>query len=93
MVTGKAIAATVTSADGTLIGYQRLGTGEPSVIVIGGAMRTGQDYLPLARHLARGCAVYVMDRRGRGDSGPQGADYGIEKECEVDRTRFGGHPA
>jgi pimeloyl-ACP methyl ester carboxylesterase len=79
-------AATVVSADGTRIGYQRLGTGTPprapSLIVVGGAMRTAQEYLPLARQLAQACTVYVVDRRGRGDSGPQGAEYGIEKECE-----------
>lgn len=70
----------VTSADGTGIAYQTLGEGR-GLIVVGGALRTGADYLPLARDLARTFAVHVIDRRGRGASGPQGPDYSVEKEC------------
>jgi pimeloyl-ACP methyl ester carboxylesterase len=73
--------ATVRSCDGTAIAYHSLGTG-PDVIVLGGAMAAGQDYLPLARVLARSFAVHVVDRRGRGGSGPQGPGYSIGKECE-----------
>jgi pimeloyl-ACP methyl ester carboxylesterase len=75
-------ACAATSADGTRIGYSSLGAGHRPVIVVGGAMRTAQDYLPFARHLARDRVVHVMDRRGRGASGPQGPRYTIEKECE-----------
>lgn len=73
--------AAVTSSDGTVIGYQTLGSGE-GVILIGGTLRSARDYLALARLLARSLTVHVMDRRGRGASGPQGAGYSIEKECE-----------
>jgi pimeloyl-ACP methyl ester carboxylesterase len=73
--------STVASADGTTIGYRSLGAGEP-VVVVGGALRTAGDYLPLAEGLAPMFEVHVVDRRGRGASGPQGGDYGIEKECE-----------
>lgn len=73
--------ATVRSADGTVIAYHSLGAGT-DVIVVGGALHTGEDYLPLARHLAQCFAVHVVDRRGRGVSGPQGADYSIGKERE-----------
>lgn len=73
--------ASVTSHDGTRIGYQSLGSG-PGVILIGGALRAGADYLPLARLLARSLTVHVMDRRGRGTSGAQGAAYGIDTECD-----------
>jgi pimeloyl-ACP methyl ester carboxylesterase len=73
--------AAVTSSDGTVIGCQTLGSGE-GVILIGGALRSARDYLPLARRLARSLTVHVMDRRGRGASGPQGAGCSIEKECE-----------
>ncbi len=45
-------------------------------------MRSAHDYLPLATVLAQQFAVHVIDRRGRGASGPQGADYTIDKECE-----------
>jgi pimeloyl-ACP methyl ester carboxylesterase len=72
---------TVISSDGTTIGYQTLGSGE-GVILIGGTLRAGRDYLPLARLLAQFLTVHVMDRRGRGASGPQGPGYGIESECE-----------
>lgn len=71
----------VTSADGTGIAYETVGKGR-GLIVVGGALRTGEDYLPLARQLARTFAVHVMDRRGRGASGPQGPDYSVEKECD-----------
>ena len=70
----------VISADGTRIGYQTAGDGRP-IIIIGGALRTGEDYLPLARELAESFAVHIVDRRGRGASGRQGLDYGVEKEC------------
>lgn len=72
---------TVTSADGTRISYCTLGAGEP-VIVVGGVLRTAEDYLPFAGGLAQAFEVHVIERRGRGRSGPQGADYGVEKECE-----------
>ncbi|WAL63779.1 alpha/beta hydrolase [Amycolatopsis cynarae] len=71
----------VTSVDGTQISYQTIGSG-PGVIVIGGGFRQAQDYLPLARALATSCTVHVMDRRGRGASGAQGADYDFAKEVE-----------
>jgi pimeloyl-ACP methyl ester carboxylesterase len=52
----------VISADGTRIGYQTAGDGRP-IIIIGGALRTGEDYLPLARELAESFAVHIVDRR------------------------------
>jgi pimeloyl-ACP methyl ester carboxylesterase len=72
---------TVTSADGTRIGVTTLGAGAP-VIVVGGAMRTARDYLPLACVLARHFQVHVVDRRGRGASGPQGEDHTMQEECQ-----------
>jgi pimeloyl-ACP methyl ester carboxylesterase len=73
--------ATVASADGTVIGYHTVGQG-PALIVVGGAMRAAEDYLALARGLAERYRVHVVDRRGRGLSGPQGPQYGIARECE-----------
>ncbi|ETK31127.1 alpha/beta fold hydrolase [Microbispora sp. ATCC PTA-5024] len=72
---------TVHSADGTPIGYRTTGSG-PALIVLGGTLRTSDDYLPLASTLARSFTVHVVDRRGRGDSGPQGPGYSLEKEVE-----------
>jgi pimeloyl-ACP methyl ester carboxylesterase len=71
----------VTSQDGTTLSYQTLGGGEP-LLVLGGAWRTARDYLPFAQALAQDFAVDVIDRRGRGCSGAQGADYSIERELE-----------
>lgn len=72
---------TVTSADGTRIGYRTVGDGT-GLILVGGALRTAEDYLPLAAAMAERCAVHVVDRRGRGDSGPQGPGYGLRTEVE-----------
>jgi len=71
----------VRSRDETAIGYESLGVGD-GLVVLGGAWRSGRDYLPFARALASSFAVYVIDRRGRGRSGPQGPDYSIERELE-----------
>jgi len=69
------------SRDGTAIDYRTLGVGE-GLVVLGGAWRTGHDYLAFAEALAPSCAVHVVDRRGRGGSGPQGESYSIEREVE-----------
>jgi pimeloyl-ACP methyl ester carboxylesterase len=72
----------VRSRDGTRIGYRSLGAGPHGLIVLGGALRTGEDYLPFARARAQPFAVHVVDRRGRGTSGPQAPDHRLEHECE-----------
>jgi pimeloyl-ACP methyl ester carboxylesterase len=74
--------ASVKSCDGTTIAYYVVGSGGPGVIVVGGALSRGRDYLPLAAALARTCTAYVVDRRGRGHSGPQGPEYNIQREVE-----------
>lgn len=71
--------ATVRSEDGTSIAFQTLGTG-PGLIVVGGSLASGEDYLPLARALASAFTVHVMDRRGRGNSGPQRDDHDLGAE-------------
>jgi pimeloyl-ACP methyl ester carboxylesterase len=71
----------VRSQDGTAISYETMGAGD-GLVVLGGAWRARQDYLRLARALAPGFTVHLVDRRGRGGSGPQGADYSIERELE-----------
>jgi pimeloyl-ACP methyl ester carboxylesterase len=52
------------------------------VIVIPGTLSTAADYTAFARALAEYFTVHIIERRGRGKSGPQGADYSIRKECE-----------
>jgi pimeloyl-ACP methyl ester carboxylesterase len=61
---------TVTSADGTGIAYETLGTG-PHLILVDGAM-CYRDFGPardLAKALADTYTVHIYDRRGRGESG------------------------
>jgi pimeloyl-ACP methyl ester carboxylesterase len=68
------------SADGTSIGYCSLGEG-PGLIIVGGVLSSGSDYLPLARLLAHRFEVHLMDRRGRQRSGPQRQGHSIDDEC------------
>ena len=72
--------SSVVSGDGTPIGYSSLGEG-PALIIVGGVLSSGSDYLPLARLLAQGFEVHVMERRGRPNSGPQRQDHSIDDEC------------
>ncbi|MEN3536832.1 alpha/beta hydrolase [Microbispora sp. ZYX-F-249] len=72
---------TAVSADGTPIAYRTLGAG-PGLILVGGNLKTSEDYLPLASSLASSFTVHVVDRRGRGDSGPQGPGYSLAREVE-----------
>jgi pimeloyl-ACP methyl ester carboxylesterase len=69
------------SADGTAISYRSTGTG-PAIVLVPGAMGMASDYDNIARELSHQFTVHVVDRRGRGGSGPQGDDYNVEKECE-----------
>jgi pimeloyl-ACP methyl ester carboxylesterase len=71
----------VESADGTEIGYRELGSG-PSIIVVHGGMQAAQNFMGLGRALAPDYTVYLPDRRGRGTSGPHGAEFGIAREVE-----------
>ncbi len=69
------------SADGTPIGYFSLGEG-PGLVIVGGVLSDGSDYLPLARVLASDFEVHVMERRGRPSSGPQRQGHTIDDECD-----------
>ncbi len=70
----------VISADGTSIAFDRLGDGQP-VIVVGGILCDRAKTRPLAEELAKHFTVINYDRRGRGDSGDT-APYAIEREIE-----------
>ena len=72
---------TVCSADGTRIGYRRLGVG-PAIAMVHGSVSTHTDWMPAARLLASRHTCYVMDRRGRRSSGAGHAPYSIEREYE-----------
>ena len=72
--------ATTVSADGTTIAYHTLGQG-PGLVIVGGVLWEGSEYLPLARALADDYQVHVMERRARPGSGPQREHHGIDDEC------------
>lgn len=70
----------VRSTDGTMIAFDRIGTGPQLVLVHG----TGRDRAYWSRclpALARHATVYAIDRRGRGGSG-DAEGYAIEREVE-----------
>ena len=71
----------VTSADGTTIGYRQIGTG-PGLIILPAGMQASQHYMRLTTALSDAFTLYVVDRRGRGLSGPHGDQYSMTKECE-----------
>jgi pimeloyl-ACP methyl ester carboxylesterase len=74
-------ARVVTSADGTPVEYLSAGYGS-NVIVVPGALAVASDIAAFAGLLAARHTVHVVQRRGRGGSGPQGDRYGIARECE-----------
>jgi len=75
------IEGSVTSHDGTVVGFRQVGAG-PAVVLIHGGMQASQNLMKLAAALSDSFTVYVPDRRGRGRSGPHGNDYGIGREVE-----------
>ena len=74
-------AGSVISADGTTIGYRRIGNG-PGVVLVHGGGQASQNLASLARALGDTFTVHVPDRRGRGMSGPYRADHGVRQEVE-----------
>jgi pimeloyl-ACP methyl ester carboxylesterase len=72
---------TVTSRDGTKIGYYRTGHG-PAVVVLHGSMESARSHTLLAEALAGDFTVYLPDRRGRGLSGPHRPDHTVGTEVE-----------
>ena len=70
-----------TSVDGTQIAYDTRGAG-PGVVLLSGSVVPPEVYDALAKALAPRYTVHVVHRRGRGASGPQGAQYSIERETE-----------
>lgn len=72
----------VHSSDGTLIAFDRSGTGPPLILVDGAlCYRASGPMGPLAALLTSHFTVFTYDRRGRGDSGDT-APYAVEREVE-----------
>jgi pimeloyl-ACP methyl ester carboxylesterase len=74
-------AGAATSADGTTIGYLRVGTG-PAAVLLHGGNESARSHAQLALALADAFTVYLPDRRGRGLSGPPRAGHGLRTEVE-----------
>lgn len=70
----------VNSADGTVIAYDRSGSG-PALVLVSPAFGDRAGMAPLAAALAPQFSVLTYDRRGRGDSGDT-APYAVEREIE-----------
>lgn len=73
--------ASVTSRDGTIIGYRQVGRGS-GLLILHGFMSSGYNHMQLAERLANEFTVYLPDRRGRGLSGPYRADHTIRTDVE-----------
>ena len=71
----------VTSGDGTTIGYRRFGAG-PGLILLNGSMGSGAHLTELAGLLSDAFTVFVPDRRGRGLSGPYRPGNELRQELE-----------
>lgn len=71
----------VTSQDGTTIGYRQLGHG-PGVVLLHGTASSGYNHIQLAEALADAFTVYLPDRRTLGLIGAYSNDYNIQKEVE-----------
>jgi len=72
---------TVTSKDGTQIGYLTTGAG-PGLIIVPGALAFALNYAELASALGESFTVHIIERRGRTPVSPQGDGYSMEKERE-----------
>ncbi|NUP00898.1 MAG: alpha/beta fold hydrolase [Nonomuraea sp.] len=76
------VSGTVTSADGTLVAYDRYGSG-PAVVLVNGAFgdRAHPTLAGVAAALSPWFTVLNYDRRGRGGSGDT-RPYAVEREVE-----------
>lgn len=70
---------TVTAVDGTELAVDRVGAGEP-VVLVGGAFNDRGTVAGLAEQLAARFSVLTYDRRGRGASGDESVEYSVEDE-------------
>lgn len=72
----------VTSADGTVIGAERIGSG-PALIAVHGGTADRSRWAPVRDALAERFTCYLLDRRGRGASQREGTgDYSVDRESD-----------
>jgi pimeloyl-ACP methyl ester carboxylesterase len=75
-----AIEKSVTSKDGTSIGFEQTGSG-PVLVLVSAALADRDGARPLARQLSSSFTVINYDRRGRGKSANT-EPYAVEREVE-----------
>jgi pimeloyl-ACP methyl ester carboxylesterase len=75
--------STVTSADGTTIGYEAYGEGTPLILIDGATAHRAVNPVNagVGKLLSDAFRTYVYDRRGRGES-TDTAPYAIQREIE-----------
>ena len=69
------------SAGGRVVGYRQLGH-RPGVVVVHGGMSSGYNHTQMAEAMADEFTVYLVDRRGRGLSGPIGQSDNLDTDVE-----------
>jgi pimeloyl-ACP methyl ester carboxylesterase len=71
----------LTSRDGTRIGYRQIGDG-PGLVLLHGGLQSSRSFTSLGAALGDTFTVYIPDRRGRGLSGPVGDSYAMRTEVD-----------
>lgn len=71
---------TITSKDGTVLGYRRAGHG-PALLLVHGTTADHTRWQGISPRLEQQFTVHAMDRRGRGGSG-DGPEYQLAREAE-----------
>ncbi|SRX96138.1 putative hydrolase or acyltransferase of alpha/beta superfamily [Natronococcus occultus SP4] [Mycobacterium shimoidei] len=72
---------TVTSPDGTVVGYESVGAG-PHLLLVHGSTGTRARWSVVTPTLAQRYSVHAMDRRGRGLSTAEAEPYSLAREAE-----------
>jgi pimeloyl-ACP methyl ester carboxylesterase len=75
----------VTTADGSKIGYRRIGAG-PGIVLVHGALQSSTNFTRLAKALASQFTVYIPDRRGRPLSAPYQGREDLQSEASDVQT-------
>ena len=79
---GTSITSSVTSRDGTKVGYRSIGRG-PGIVFVQGSMGTIENFTQLAQALAGFFTIHLAERRGRGISPKRFTeDHSVEKDVE-----------
>lgn len=71
----------VTSKDGTNIGYRQMGSG-PGIILMHRRANASQHFMKRGQFLSDSFTLYIPDRRSCGLSGPFRENYSMQKEIE-----------